>query len=307
MVAINTDYTKTLPNTEHTKKMLKTIANRGFSHIHWVHDWKGTYEYNFNEMIQIDKWLKEYGLKAKGVHASDGTVNEYFDDRKMFISPNEPNRLAGVQLVKNRIDLAQVINAGEIVLHLKLFHELMPGTDYDVLKDTYWEQLYKSMDEIIAYGEEKKIRVAIENMEAPRLELQFEQFDRLFNRYPKDTLGFCFDLGHNMICSKENPFQALERYKDRLFSLHLNCASYASNASNYNEVLKHDEHSILTKEKVDIEGLAKLIAKSPYELPVTFEISAKGDINEELKNTLDIGNEINQLVTQYRNQAINEM
>lgn len=296
MVAINTDYMQTYPSTSHTKGMLKQIADAGFTHVHWVHEWKGTYQYSYSEMLQIRSWLEEYGLKAKGVHASDGTINFQFDDRKMIISPVEENRVAGVELVKNRIDLAKVIDAGEIVLHLKLFHKMNLGSEYKIFQKSYWTQLFKSFDEIIAYAEKKNIKVAIENLEHPRTELQMEQFDRLFNRYNNGTLGFCFDLGHNMITDK-NMFSFLERYNNYLISLHLNCGDFnKSNTENYKEVLELDNHYIPNRNMVDIEYLAKLIAKSPYELPVTFEISAHGDIESELKKTLNIGLELNELI-----------
>lgn len=302
MVAINTDYAKTSVSTHHTKKMLETISKIGFTHVHWVHQWDGTDIYSLSEMKQIKNWLKELNLQVKGVHATDGTISGRFDDRKVFISPNEFNREAGVELVKNRIDFASFVGAGEIVLHVKMLHLILPNIGYESYEDTYWEQLFKSFDSIVNYGQEKKIKIAIENLEYPSLDIQFDQFDRLFERYSVDELGFCFDLGHNMILSNNKPFGFLERYQNRLTSLHLNCGIFnESNETNYNQILKFDTHSIPNKDLVDFDALSKLIAESPYELPITFEISTSDDIEKELNETLKLGKEIDMLVKKYRN------
>jgi len=268
MVAINTDYAKTNVSTYHTRKMLETIANIGFTHVHWVHQWNGTDLYSVSEMEQIKQWLQELNLTIKGVHATDGTISGEFDDRKVFISPNE-----------------------------------LPNIGYESYADTYWEQLFKSFDSIVEYGKKKKVKIAIENLEYPSLEIQFDQFDRLFERYSFEELGFCYDLGHNMILSKSNPFAFLERYKDRLISLHLNCGVFNEfNETDYNKILVFDTHSVPNKELVDFDALSKLIAESPYELPVTFEIStAGGDIEKQLIETLNAGKEIDTLVKKYRN------
>jgi len=253
-------------------------------------------------MKQIQGWLKESNLKAKGIHASDGSTTGMFDDRKIFISPNEFNREAGVELVKNRIDLASFLEAGEIVLHVKMLHLIQPDIGYGFYKDTYWKQLFKSFDSIVKYGQEKNIKIAIENLEFPSLEIQFDQFDRLFKRYSVEELSFCYDLGHNMILSKDRPFAFLERYNERLSSLHLNCGLYnESHSVDSKDIIKCDTHNVPDKKMIDFERLSELIAKSPYELPVAFEVSLHDDIEKGLKKTLAAGNEIDKLVKKYRN------
>lgn len=303
MVAISTDCIKTKFCTEHVKGILKQISNAEFSHVQWMHEWNGIYQYNESEMYQIKDWLDNLSLGVKGIHASDGTLQSHFDDRKMFLSPNEANRVAGVELVKNRIDLANVLNAGEIVLHLKLFHIIFPNSEYSIFKDSYWNQLYKSLDEIIDYSKTKNINVAIENMEHPFDNYQFEQFDNLFTKYNKDDLGFCYDLGHNMITSIDNPFSFAERYNDRLINTHLNGGLYNVNhVADYKEVLKLDAHNVLKMDELDYDKLARIIAKSPYELPVCFEVSLRNNIEKGLSDTLKLGNYLNDLIKKYRSK-----
>ncbi|MDM8533895.1 sugar phosphate isomerase/epimerase family protein [Clostridiaceae bacterium HSG29] len=303
MVAISTDCIKTAFCTEHVKGILKQISDAGFSHVQWMHEWNGIYQYSESEMYQIKNWLNDLSLDVKGVHASDGTLQSHFDDRKMFISPNEANRVAGVELVKNRIDLANILNAGEIVLHLKLFNIIFPQSEYCIFEDTYWIQVYKSLDEIIDYSKTKNINVAIENMEHPFEVYQFEQFDKLFAKYDKADLGFCYDLGHNMIVNSDNPFSFVERYNDRLINIHLNAGLYnVDHVEDYREVLKLDAHNVLQMDELDYDRLARIIAKSPYELPVCFEVSLRDKVEKGLSKTLELGNYLDDLIRNYRSE-----
>lgn len=305
MIAISTDYSKTAKSTEHTKNMLKTVSEYGFKYIHWVHQWNSTDNYTLPEMQQIKSWLEEFDLTIKGVHASDGTNSNEFDDRKMFVSPNEYNRRAGVELVKNRIDFASFFNAGEIVLHVKMFHLLNFDLDYSSFSESYWDQLFKSLDEITVYGKKKGINVAIENLEFPGNFIQLEQFDRLFQRYSPDELKFCFDLGHGMICDFNNPFTFLEKYNDRLTNLHLNCGcENTTHTTDYNKILKDlDVHGIPNEKTVNLERLSQLIANAPKEVAITFEISTcESEINDALIETLRVGKIIEELVNTYKNE-----
>lgn len=305
MVVINTDYVKTMVHTGHIKELLNQIADAGISFIHWVHEWNGVYLYGKTEMHQIRAWTDQLSLAVRGIHASDGTLHHHFDDRKMFISPNEANRIAGVELVKNRIDLAKVLDAGEIVLHLKLFHLLFPDSEYLLFKDTYWTQLYKSLDEIIPYAQKNNIKVAIENLEHPFESIQFEQFDKLFETYNENELGFCFDLGHNMITCVDDPFSFLEKYNNRLISLHLNCGLYNVERTNdYHKILELDVHQVPEIDELDFDRLGQLIAKSPYVLPVCFEISAGNNVIKSLNDTLKVGQHLDNLVREYRNKSL---
>ena len=53
-----------------------------------------------------------------------------------------------------------------------------------------------SLDELQPFCKEKNVRICIENLfEAPR-EMQLEQFDKLFERYPADIMGYEFNTGH---------------------------------------------------------------------------------------------------------------
>ena len=89
-----------------------------------MQNWEGEYLYSKSEMFQTRDVLKDYGIHAHSIHASEGgkrTVhtpdgklryrNRYrlTDIRKDYTSTNEYLRLAGVDLLKNRIDLCTYI------------------------------------------------------------------------------------------------------------------------------------------------------------------------------------------------------
>ena len=99
---------------EDMKRSLEQIAAAGFSHIHWCYEWDGDYIYAVSEMKQIREWMEEYGLKAKSLHASKGSCKETearieAHYRKDYASLLEPNRIAGVELIQNRVELAHIL------------------------------------------------------------------------------------------------------------------------------------------------------------------------------------------------------
>ena len=72
-VAIATDFAGESGKLEDIEQMLKKVAEAGFTHIHWCHEWDGDYLYSQYEMKQIREWMDKYGLKAKSLHASKGS------------------------------------------------------------------------------------------------------------------------------------------------------------------------------------------------------------------------------------------
>ena len=125
-LGINTDFANEPWELEEIKNKLREIAEAGFTHIHWCFDWDGDYLYARSEMEQIRSWMDELGLKEKGLHASKGSrrfVERYAEaphGRKDYLSELEPNRIAGVEQIKNRVELVHVLGGKEIVLHMYL-------------------------------------------------------------------------------------------------------------------------------------------------------------------------------------------
>jgi sugar phosphate isomerase/epimerase len=299
MLAFATDFNGESRSTAKRKQTLEKIARAGFTHIHWCHEWSGDYLYSVYEMLQIKAWCKELGLKVKGVHASQGVEREPFnpdnpvdvftDDAKHYASLNEYNRLAGVELVKNRVDLAQCLDAGTIVLHFtQPFKVFEVNGEY---RDHVYRQAMKSFDELEYYCKTRGIVLCLENPGATPQNHSIYQFDTLFKRYDKEFMGFCFDTGHGNMACKTNCLEYAERYNDRLFMIHIH--------DNHGE---KDEHILPFDGTFNWEGFAKVLARSPYEFPVLMEPSYKneGDEQDWLDKAFSAGCRFSEMVMKYR-------
>ena len=290
-LAIATDYRGEFRKTEDIEACLREIAEAGFSHIHWCFDWTGDYIYSKAEMYQIREWMEKYGLKAKSLHASHGSrfirddtkQKEHY--RKDYTSDTEFNRIAGRELIENRVELAHIIGATEIVLHMYL-----PFLDFQEkpeTKEVFYRQVFRSLDELEPFCKERNVRICIENLFGAPGELQLEQFDLLFARYPKEFLGFCLDTGHaNLVWGDSFVEVLVERYKDRLFSIHMH-----DNKGSVDEPGGGDAHRLPGEGNIDWKRLMGVLRTSVYELPWTLEVSKpkEEDATAYLKRAKEAG------------------
>jgi sugar phosphate isomerase/epimerase len=247
--------------------------------------------YSSHEILQIRDWCDELGLKGKGVHA---TIGEKKSDLKDYSSFNDYNRLAGVELLKNRVDLAYILNAEAIVLHL-----IMPWEQIEKEEGflaTHMKNVYRSFDELEPYCKTRHIRLCIENTGGD-LDIICGVYDGLFQRYDSDFLGFCFDTGHSILHCKENPLVFMERYNDRIFMIHAH--------DNHGE---NDQHLIPFEGIFNWEGFAKALARSPYTLPVVMEPifndekegAREEQVEKWLERIFEAGNRFTAMVEKYR-------
>ncbi|MBI3985597.1 MAG: sugar phosphate isomerase/epimerase [Lentisphaerae bacterium] len=219
---------------------LKRIAEAGFSHVHWCHQWNTDFVYAKPEIAQIDRWLKQYGLKLLDLHASHGV-------EKKYMSVFEYERLAGVELVKNRLDMTARLGGGVIILHITY----SPAQDRH--EDLSMEQLRRSLDTLEPYARKRRVRIAIENGTFPRIV-------ELFADYGPGFLGLCYDSGHGNALGGGSGLDHLDRWKERLISLHLHDNDGTA-----------DQHKPPFTGTVDWPRLARIIAFSSYDQCVSME------------------------------------
>jgi sugar phosphate isomerase/epimerase len=302
---------------------LGKLAKAGISHVHWAHDWDFEYLYSQWEMIQIKEMFDKYRLQCKGIHASEGNTRcriidgqprflnrkRMRDHRKNFTALNEYNRLAGVELLLNRVDLAHMLGAEEIVTHMVLPYEDFENIpDY---KEAYYKQTFKSFDEMRSYCMAKGVRIAVENMICTPKEYQFEKFDRLFERYPLEYVGMCLDTGHSALVCLDNNTEFIERYYQRVIALHIddNKSLDSSLAPDPDgSAQKSDKHMIpFEGGVVNWDKTAEMIAKSPYKMPLTLEVVVpKNTVEDEmagLERAKKAGEKLTQMVLAYRNKG----
>lgn len=247
--AMTTDFVTGKGNPE---PYLKRISESKFDRIHWCHHWGDDYLYSKSEMEQIAKWMYDYKLKMYDCHASEG-------QEKLYYAREKYRRDAGIELVNNRIDFVKYLGAKVIVLHLYTYDDY--SNDEDVRKEFYKNTFY-SLDKISEYAKKQGIKVAIENLEYNPLKELDEIWSSIFERYPSDVIGLCYDTGHGANTDGET-LDILEKYKDRIISLHIHENDGIS-----------DLHLIpMTTDVVDWERFAKILASSKYEGPLTLEVS----------------------------------
>lgn len=261
------------------EEVLQKISEAGFTHIHWCHEWDGEYLYSVYEMLQIKEWFEKFGLKAKALHASKGSristvMHKEEESRKDYTSANEYNRLAGVELIQNRMDLAYLLGANEIVLHM--YVPYMDFRENAEAEDAFYGQVFKSFDELRGYAAERGIRICLETMLEIPLEEQYRQFDRIFARYEREYIGLCWDTGHTHVVANERMYEFAERYRDRIFSVHINDNLGGPRADiTGREALTWccDMHWIPGEGAIDWERVAEILAASDYELPLVMELN----------------------------------
>lgn len=292
-LGINTDYDREFDKIEEIEESIRRIAEAGFTHMHWCYEWDGDYLYARSEMQQIREWMDKYGLRAKSLHASKGSRRGevgrmQYHYRKDYTSSIAYNRIAGVEQIKNRVELAHILGATEIVLHMYLpyldFAE-KPGT-----KESYYAQVCQSLDELQPFCLEKKVRICIENLfEAPG-ELQIEQFDRLFARYPAAYLGLCLDTGHaNLVWGEAFITEFADRFKDRLYAIHMH-----DNFGWGDKPGCNDAHMLPGECGIAWDKLMCVLRQSAYEAPWVLEVvkPAKEDAASFLKRAYEAGEKV---------------
>lgn len=318
--SVNSDYNNDIHDWNEIERQVRNIAKAGFTHIQWIHDWEGEYMYSPSEMFQVRDLLNECGLNAHTIHATEGAVrvtkvngeltfvnrHRYHGVRKDYTSTNEYIRLAGVDLLKNRIDLCAAIGANAMVLHMQLPYKMFEESVEE--KEKYYEQVYKSFDEIQSYAKAAGVRIALENLICTPAHYQEEEFDRMFNRYDSDFLGFCYDSGHASLMCKDNYYYFLEKYHTRLFATHLQDTDSIPDEllDNDMEVLRHDSHRVPFTGVIDWDIVAKYVAKSPIDLPADFEVGISGTTPEEEMERLIACREkaelFDRMVQEYKNK-----
>ncbi|MEM7348985.1 MAG: sugar phosphate isomerase/epimerase family protein [Chloroflexota bacterium] len=236
---------------------LQRIAEAGFKYLHWCHHWRSDFLYQAPELAHIETLLKQYDLQILDIHGSEGI-------EKFWYSPQEYARLAGVELVKNRIEFAAHFGADAVVMHV------YPFSFEPEINDLLWTQLQKTLDTLEPYCRQLGVKLAIENL-FDALALRFDQasvhtlqdnrgvLQRIFDRYPPDTIGLCWDTGHGHI--GYDRLEMLAEHKNRLIVLHL-----------HDNDSEGDQHRLIFGGSIDWEQTADLIAESPYDKPLTLEV-----------------------------------
>ncbi len=259
-LSITTDYVK---SSGDPSPYLKAIADSGFTHIHWCHQWNTDFLYSNSEIEQIQRWLRDYGLQLLDLHGSVGV-------EKNWASPKEYERQAGVELVKNRIEMTARLHGDVVNMHIPV------GSPLDSLR--------RSLDELMRFAEERNVRIALENG-------NFKTISGLLSEYSRGYLGLCYDSGHANL--DPNGLDHLENLKDRLISIHLN-----DNDGNVSL------HNLLFTGTIDWPRVAATLAHSAYAKCVSMEVMMRnsGIVDETvfLRGAFETGERFSRMLDKLR-------
>lgn len=223
---------------------LRRIAEAGFTHVHWCHQWNTDFLYAPCEVEQIARWLREFGLTLLDLHGSSGR-------EKAWASRVEYERRAGVELVLNRIEMTARLGADAVVMHFPRSGPALP-------REQAWSGLLRSLDDVAPAARRLGVRLALENGGND----DFEDLRALFALHGPEFLGLCYDSGHGNIGGKG--LDHLETVKDRLFAVHLH--------DNNGEGDRHDQ---LFSGTVDWNRLARILSRSAYRKCVSTEANMR--------------------------------
>ena len=237
------------------EKSLQLISEAGFTHLLWSHHWNTDFAYGKHELTAIKNMLKTYNLNVQDIH---GCANA----EKSFFSPIEYQRKAGIELMINRMEMMQELEASGVLV----MHQPRIKTDSTPAEISYkrrqFSSLLRSMDELIPILEKYKIRIALENM--PGDTWEFQRY--LLDNYPSELFGFCFDSGHANI-ELRNQLDDCYEYRNRIIALHI----HDNNG-------KKDQHTSPFTGTLDWEKTAKIIRESGYSGILNFELHLKDSI-----------------------------
>lgn len=258
-LSINTDFAK---DKGDPTPYLKAISEAGFTHVHWCHHWASDFVYMDSEINQIGEWLDDYGLKLLDLHGSVGPEKNWFSDK-------EYERLAGVELVKNRLEMTARLGGDAVVMHIP------SGPISDGLK--------KSLDALAPHANKLGVRIAVENG-------CFEAMNSALSEFGPDYLGLCYDCGHGNMDA--NGLGKMDVIKDRLIAIHL----HDNDGIN-------DEHKIPFTSTVDWNRLIDIIARSSYSKCINLEVSMRNMGIEDVDQFVQLAYQKGAILTQMLESA----
>ena len=260
-LAINTDYCGGVGNPV---PRLKAIAEAGFTHLHWCHQWNTDFFYTAPELRAIKQAFQNFGLTLLDIHGSAG-------QEKCWFSTDETIRQAGVLLVRNRMEMfAELGGIGSLMMHIPAYRSNWTAEQREESPvAAQMDALYRTLDELMPYCEKYNCPIAVENT----ADDSFETIYSLQERYDAKWMGITYDSGHGNIREAKG-LDRLEVAKDRLMALHLNDNDHSG-----------DQHQPPFYGNVDWQRMAELLDASGYQREMlSFELSMRNTpfMNQEL-------------------------
>lgn len=246
---------------------LALVKEAGFTHINWNADAGSSYWLADPEIEFTQKIIADSGLRVHSVHASNGRnplteINHnrgnplIMESRKDFMSPHEWQRRSGVELIKNRVDLAKALGSPNIVLHIAVTDEVFRS---EAAEEAFLAPIYASFDDLKSYCAENNVQIAIETLFCASAESFLKLYERLFARYEGSFLGLGYDCGHWELIDPGKT-TVLDQFGDRLIATHI-----------HDNFGVKDDHLLPFDGRMDWSLITNAIATTSYKTPLNFE------------------------------------
>ena len=122
------------------------------------HEMHGEYLYSGKEMRQLADLLSGLGMRVRDVHGTHG--KDPRGPQGMCWSTDEDDRRAGVQLIRDRIDLTAALGGSVLTLHVS-----------SAPIDAKMTAIRQDMQEAERYARQHGVRIALENMHYPSISI----------------------------------------------------------------------------------------------------------------------------------------
>lgn len=191
---------------------------------------------------------KKQGLKIPYVHLN----NKFADD---LWAKGETN-IEYINDIQRQIELCAKYD-----IHIAVLHETKGDASDLALPPS--QHAIDSMNKILQAAKKNKVKIALENLDAPN----FEHFTFLLDNIKSDWLGLCYDAGHHNLYKPD--FDILEKYGDRILAVHLhdNLMDWE-----YGYDYTRDLHMLPFDGKIDYDTVCKKLAKTPYNNVIMLEL-----------------------------------
>lgn len=151
--------------------------------------------------LDLDAMMRkanEVGLQLQSIHAPWGRAADMWRD-------NEEKGKAAVEELKRCVDACAKCGTSILVVHAFIGFEEHEPTQTGL----------RRFGEVADYAQKNGVRIALENTEGEEYLAALLEYFR-----GNDTVGFCWDSGHEMCYNHSQDL--LARYGDRLLATHLN-------------------------------------------------------------------------------------
>lgn len=209
------------------------------------------------DLDAIMRKANEIGLQLQSIHAPWGRAADMWHD-------TEERGKAGVDELKRCVDACVQCGTSLLIVHAFIGFEEHEPTPTGL----------RRFSEVVDYAKQNGVRIAFENTEGE------EYLEALLDHFRgNDTVGFCWDSGHEMCYNHSKDL--LARYGNRLLGTHLN-DNLGIRDYDGNITWIDDLHLLPFDGIADWQDIAKRLNQSRFTEMLTFElnISSKPDRHE---------------------------